>query len=67
MYFSVWMVTVRVVTNTIILLLLGSSSYAIYLAVDNAESHTQKGDFHTAFTTGTKGLLLLFTTFQVCF
>ena len=56
---------VRVFTNLLIFLTLAGTSYAIYLAVDNAEAKVHRRDFHEAFNSGTEGIVLFMASFQV--
>ncbi|CAI8039052.1 Transmembrane channel-like protein 3 [Geodia barretti] len=55
----------RVCTNLLIFITLAGTSYAIYLAVDNAEAKVHRRDFHGAFNSGTQGLVLFLASFQV--
>ena len=55
----------RVCTNLLIFVTLAGTSYAIYLAVDNAEAKVHRRDFHEAFNSGTQGLVLFLASFQV--
>ena len=52
-------------TNLLVFLLLAGTSYAIYVAVDNAEARVHSRDFHKAFSSGTEGMVLFMASFQV--
>ena len=54
-------------TNTLVFLGLVGTSYAIYLAVDNAESQVHNRDFHKAFSGGVGGIQLFTASFMVCY
>ena len=55
----------RVFTNTLVFLSLAGTSYAIYLAVDSAESRVHNRDFHKAFSGGVEGMKLFLASFMV--
>ena len=61
----VWLWVLRLFTNTIVFLSLAGTSYAIYLAVDSAESRVHNSDFHQAFSGGMKGMKLFLASFMV--
>ena len=56
---------IRVFANLLVFLSLAGTSYAIFLAVDNAEASVHRRDFHKAFSEGAEGLKLFLATFQV--
>lgn len=61
----VWLWVLRVFTNTLVFLSLAGTSYAIYLAVDSAESRVHNRDFHKAFSGGVEGMKLFLASFMV--
>ena len=60
-----WLWVIRVFANVVVFLSLAGTSYAIYLAVDNAESNVHNRDFHKAFNGGAEGFKLFMASFQV--
>jgi len=66
--YSVKYWVIRAITNTIILLLLGVSTYAIYVSVVNAENNgfARNRDITASLARGWEGIVDLILSFQVC-